>query len=123
MRYEKHFATDHCNNSCICRSNINCSYLSALWAFEQLLSVSTLWHLSNYFLTIIRDHAWWLPTGHRKQKKMPDFWPETWSQPLKKFEQWSITREFLKQYLTEKQNGYLESGRLREVVAMRELTV
>ena len=27
-----------------------------------------------------------------------------------RFEQWSLTREFLKQYLTEKQNGYLESG-------------
>ena len=26
-------------------------------------------------------------------------------------------REFLKQYLTEKQNGYLQSGCLREVVA------
>ena len=32
-------------------------------------------------------------------------------------------REYLKQYLTEKQNRYLQSGRLREVVAMRELTV
>ena len=32
-------------------------------------------------------------------------------------------REFLKQYLTDKQNGYLQSGRLREVVTMRELTV
>ena len=31
--------------------------------------------------------------------------------------------EFLKQYLTEEQNGYLQSGRLREKVAMRELTV
>ena len=29
----------------------------------------------------------------------------------------------LKQYLTEKQNGYLQSGRLREVVAWRELVV
>ena len=27
--------------------------------------------------------------------------------------------EFLKQYLTEKQNGYLQSGRLREVVAYK----
>ena len=42
---------------------------------------------------------------------------------FKKFEQWSLTRGFVKQYLTEKQNGYLKSGRLREVVAMRELTV
>ena len=29
---------------------------------------------------------------------------------------------FLKQYLNEKQNGYLQNGRLREVVARRELT-
>ena len=35
----------------------------------------------------------------------------------------SDQREFLKQYLTEKQNDYLERGRLRDVVAMRELTV
>ena len=28
----------------------------------------------------------------------------------------------LKQYLPEKKNGYLQSGRLREVVARRELT-
>ena len=54
---------------------------------------------------------------------MSDFWPKKWSQSLKKFEQWSLTRGFLKQYLTEKQNGYLESGRLQEVVAMRELNV
>ena len=36
---------------------------------------------------------------------------------LKKFEWWSLTRELLKQYLTEKQNVCLRSGRLREVVA------
>ena len=29
-------------------------------------------------------------------------------------------RELLEQYLTEKQNGYLQSGCLREVVAMKE---
>ena len=34
-----------------------------------------------------------------------------------------LTREFYKQYLTEKQNSCLQSGRLQEVVAMRELTV
>ena len=41
-----------------------------------------------------------------------------------------LTREFYKQYLTEKQNAWLftkwsltRGGRLREVVAMRELTV
>ena len=31
-------------------------------------------------------------------------------------------RQFLKQYLTEKQVCYLQSGRLREVVTLRELT-
>ena len=48
---------------------------------------------------------------------MSNFWPKKWSRSLKKFEWWSLTRELLKQYLTEKQNGCLRSGRLREVVA------
>ena len=49
---------------------------------------------------------------------MSNLWPKKWSRSLTIFEQWSLTRDFLKQYLvTEKQNGYLESGRLREVVA------
>ena len=51
---------------------------------------------------------------------MSNFWPKKWSQSLKKFEWWSITREL---FLAEKQNGCLRSGRLQEVVAMRELTV
>ena len=61
---------------------------------------------------------------------MSNLWPKKWSRSLKKLERLSLTREVLKQYLTEKQNGYLQSGRLREVVAharevvtMRELTV
>ena len=33
------------------------------------------------------------------------------------------TRELLEQYATEKQNGYLQSGRWPEVVALRELTI
>ena len=36
---------------------------------------------------------------------------------------WLLKRELWEQYLTERQNGCLRSGRLREVVAMRELTV
>ena len=50
---------------------------------------------------------------------MSDLWPKKWLRSLKKFELWSLKREFLikKQYLTEKQNGYLQSGHLREVVA------
>ena len=34
-----------------------------------------------------------------------------------------LRESFFKKYMTEKQHGYLESGRLREVVGMRELTV
>ena len=48
---------------------------------------------------------------------MSNWWPKKWSQLLKKLEQWLLTREFVKQHLTEKQNGYLQCGRLREVVA------
>ena len=48
---------------------------------------------------------------------MSNFWPKKWSQSFEKFTQWSLTREFLKQCLTEQQNGYLLSGRLQEVVA------
>ena len=50
---------------------------------------------------------------------MPNSWPQKWSRSLKKFEKFLPTREFLKQYLTGKQNGYLQSGRLREVVARK----
>ena len=60
--------------------------------------------------------------GYRKQKNMSDFWSKKWPRSFKKFKEWSLTREFLKQYSTEKQNGYLKSSRLREVT-MRELTV
>ena len=48
---------------------------------------------------------------------MSNLWHKKWTRSLKKLEQWSLTRELLKEYLTEKQNGYLQSGRLREVVA------
>ena len=48
---------------------------------------------------------------------MSNLWPKNRSRSLTKLKQWSLTREFLKQYLTEKQNDYLQSGRLRKVVA------
>ena len=48
---------------------------------------------------------------------MSDLWPTKWPRSLWKLEQRLLTREFLKQYLTEKQSGYLQSGHLREVVA------
>ena len=48
---------------------------------------------------------------------MSNLWPKKWSRSFKELEQWSLTREFLKQCLTEKHNGYSQSGRLREVVA------
>ena len=86
------------------------------------LKIELLSILSNDLLTIIHDTLGWSLTGNRKQKNMLNFGPMKWSRSLKKFEWWALTRELLKQYLTEKQNG-LRSGRLREVVAMRELTV
>ena len=77
-----------------------------------------LWSLlSNDLLTIIRDSVGWSLTRNREQKNMCNFWPKKWSGSLEKFEWWSLTRELLKQYLTAKQNGCLQSGCLREVVA------
>ena len=55
-----------------------------------------------------------------ENERMCNFWPKKWSQSLKKFEWWSLTRELLKQHLTEKQNGCLQSGRLREVVTYKK---
>ena len=53
---------------------------------------------------------------------MCQFWPENWPWSLKKFELWSLTcmTDLLKQYLTEKENGYLESGCLREVITYKK---
>ena len=51
---------------------------------------------------------------------MSNFWPKNWSRSVKKFEQWSLTRELLKQYLAGKQNGHLQSGRLLEVVTCKK---
>ena len=81
------------------------------------LKIKLLLLLSNDLLTIIRDYVGWSLTGNRKQKNICNSWPEKWSRSFKKFEGWSLTRELLKQYLTEKQNGCSRNGRLREVVA------
>ena len=62
-------------------------------------------HLFTYLA--IRDHARRSLTGKRKQKNMSNFWPKKWSRSFKKFTKWSLKREFLKQCLPEKQNGYL----------------
>ena len=64
----------------------------------------------------------------QKRKECAKYLAKTWSLPLKKSERWSLTREVLKQHLTEKQKVHLQSspygrwslmggGRLREVVA------
>ena len=87
-----------------------------------LLKIELLSFLSNVLLTVIRDYVGWSLTENRKQKNMCDFWPKQWSRSLKKSEWWSLTRELLKQYLTEKQNGCLLSGRLREVVTYEKLS-
>ena len=70
-------------------------------ALSVLLKNELLWHSSNSSVTIIPDHTRWSFTRNRKQK----------------FKQWSFIREVLKQYLTEKQNGYFHSGCSSEVVA------
>ena len=87
------------------------------------LKIELLSLLGNDLLTIIHDYVGWSLTGNRKQKNMCNFWSKKWSRSLKKFEWWLLTRELLKQYLTEKQNDCLRSGRLQEVVTTRELTV
>ena len=46
--------------------------------------------------------------------------PKKWSRSLEKFEWWSLTRELLKQYLTEEQSDCLRSGGLWEVVAYKK---
>ena len=56
---------------------------------------------------IIHDYVGWSVTGNRKQKNIANFWPKKWLQSLKKLEWWSLTRELLKQLLTEKQNSCL----------------
>ena len=48
---------------------------------------------------------------------MSTFWAKKRSRSLKKLEYWSLTREFFRQDLTEKQTGYLQSGRLQEMFA------
>ena len=64
---------------------------------------------------MIPDHVGWLLTENRKQKNMSNFLPKNWLWLHKKFT--GHLRELLEQYLTEKQNGYLQTGHLREVVA------
>ena len=60
----------------------------------------------------------WALAGNRKRKKMPNLWPKKSGRgPLRNLGSGHLQKSFLKQYLSEKQNGYLQSGRLQEVVA------
>ena len=81
-----------------------------------LLKTHLLWHLSNYFLTT----SWVVTYWKQKTIENAKFLVSRVVAVAKKFEKWSLTREFLKQYLTGKQNGCLQSGRLREVVAYKK---
>ena len=54
---------------------------------------------------------------------MSNLQPKKWSWSLKTSELWSPIKELLKQYLTEKQIGYLQSGHLWAVVVQRESSV
>ena len=53
-----------------------------------------LWHLSNFFLTITRDHAWWLLIGNKKQKNVPNFWFKKWLLSLRIFGIGSLQESF-----------------------------
>ena len=107
---------------------VNCHNLSASLR-SALSKAELLWHSSNGFLTIIRDHAGRLLTGNRKNKRICQISGlESGRDRQEQFKKWSLAIRLLKQYLTEKQSGYSSSkwsltggARLREVVAMREL--
>ena len=87
------------------------SYQHAWWALSK---TELLWNSCDGRFSY--DHTGRSLTGNRKQKKVK-FLLEKVVAVVKKFKQWSLTREVLKQYLTEKQNGYFQSGRLQEVGA------
>ena len=74
-----------------------------------------------FFSTIIRDHVGWTLGPETENKRICQI--SGLKSGRSRFKYLSLTREFLKQYLTEKQNGFLQSSRSRGVVAMRELTV
>ena len=57
-----------------------------------------------------------LREAENKRISFRNIWPKKWWWALKKFEWWSLPRELLKQYLTEKQNGCLRSDGSQEVV-------
>ena len=46
---------------------------------------------------------------------MSNFWQWNWLRSLKKFEKWSFMTELKEQYLTEKQNSYLQRGHYERV--------
>lgn len=52
--------------------------------------------------------------GTENKTNMSNSWPRKWL--IKKFEQRSLARELFKQYLTERQNGHLQSTHLWEGV-------
>ena len=54
---------------------------------------------------------------------MSNFWPKSGRGRLRNLSSDRLRESFWNSIWLRKQNGYLQSGRLREVVAMRELTV
>ena len=54
-----------------CKSTaIICQY-----AMLSLKNWKLLWHSSNGFLTVLRDHAGWSLTGNKKERNKSNFWP------------------------------------------------
>ena len=65
----------------------------------------------NGFLTIIRDHAGWMLTANENKRICQISSLKSPRGRLRNFSSGGgFTREFLKRYLTEKQNDYLQSG-------------
>ena len=67
--------------------------------------------LSNHSISQSRGYSL---TENTKQNNLSNFWPQKCSRSLKNFKQWSLARAFKKRFLSEKQNVYLQSARLRD---------
>jgi len=74
------------------------------------------------FLMIIRDNAEWALMGNRKQTKFSDFWPKSAHGRIRKSSSGRLRESFETPFDWEAKRLF-KSGRLREIVVMRDLTV
>ena len=90
--YTQHFATDHCDNSCIYRSKANCSHLSSV-INSLKTELCDIWAMT--FWWSYTWSCWVFP--YQKQKTRGNVWPKSDLGRLRTSS--SDTREFLKQYV------------------------